>query len=150
MKKSEKYITSNGIICEVWPLGENNVVIEINGKRTVRSRQILHTQLQKVDDVVLAGDTVALEFLDTGEKEEFELVESQSGFRYKRVGGNHYSYQLQEYSESAADPFCNSISTDSPLGRSLYRKTRGSVAEYNVGEDTMRVRILGISKKAVS
>lgn len=150
MKKSEKYITSNGIICEVWPLGENNVVIEINGRRIVRNRQILHTQLQKVDDVVLAGDKVALEFLDTGEKEEFELVETHSGFRYRRVGGSHYSYKLEEYTESDARPMYNSISTDSPLGRSLYRKTRGSVAEYNVGEDTMRVRILGINKKAVS
>lgn len=150
MRKSEKYITSNGIICDVWPLGENNVVIEINGRRTVRNRQILNTQLQKVEDVALTGDKVALEFLETGEKAEYELVESYSGFRYKRVGGNHYSYKLEEYTESAANPALNSISTDSPLGRSLYRKTRGSIAEYNVGDETMRVRILGINKKAVS
>lgn len=150
MKKSEKYITSNGIICDVWPLGENNVVIEINGRRTVRNRQILHTQLQRVEDVALTGDKVALEFLDTGEKAEFELVESRTGFRYKRVGGSHYSYQLHEYTESEAQPDGSAISTDSPLGRSVLRKSRGSVAEYNVGEDTMRVRILGINKKAVS
>ena len=150
MRKSEKYITSNGIVCDVWPLGENNVVIEINGRRTVRSRQILHTQLQKVDDIVLSGDSVALEFLDTGEKAEYELVESRTGYRYKRVGGNHYSYKLHEYTESDAQPMNGSISTDSPLGRSLFRKTRGAIAEYSVGEETMRVRILDINKKAVS
>ena len=150
MKKSEKYITSNGIIVDVWPLGDKNVVIEINGRRTVRSREILHTQLQKVEDVALSGDRVALEFLDTGEKAEFELVESYSGFRYQRVGGSHYSYRLHEYTQSDAQPLNGSISTDSPLGRSVFRKTRGAVTEYNVGEETMRVRILGINKKAVS
>ena len=150
MRKSEKYMTADGIVVEVWPLGNDNVVIECNGRRIVRNRAILNTQLQKVDDIALSGDRVALEFLDTGEKAEYELVDSYTGYRFKRVGGNHYFNQLHTYTQSDAQPANGTISTDSPLGRSLVRKAQGSVAEYSVGADTMRVRILGLSKKAVS
>lgn len=150
MKQSEKYITKDGTVVTVWPLGTDNVVIEYAGRRMVRNRSILNTQLQKVDEIALSGDRVALEFLDTGEKAEYELVETYSGYRFKRIGGNHYFNQLQEYTKSDAQPSHGSISVDSPLGRSLVRKSSGQVAEYNVGSDTMRVRILNINKKAVS